>query len=65
MQLQRTIRMKAVAIISFNEGSPYKQYEMNIFPNTTITIKEIAEGASTLFEGDIKELMDILCKRNK
>ncbi len=53
--------MKAVAIISFDEGDPYKRYEMNVFPKTKITIKRVARGASaTLFEGDIKELMYIL-----
>ncbi len=53
--------MKAVATISFDEGSPYKRYEMSIFPKTKITIKRVARGASvTLFEGDIKDLMDIL-----
>lgn len=53
--------IKAVAIISFDEGDPYKRYEMNVFPKTTITIKKVARGASTtLFEGDIKDLMYIL-----
>ena len=53
--------MKAVALISFDEGNPYKRYDMSVFPKTKITIKRIARGASaTLFEGDIKELMYIL-----
>lgn len=53
--------MKAVATISFDEGDPYKRYEMSIFKKTKIIIKRVARGASaTLFEGDIKDLMYIL-----
>ena len=55
--------MKAVSTISFDEGSPYKRYEMSIFPKTKITIKKVVKGKSTiLFKGDIKNLMSILCR---
>ena len=60
--------IKEVATITFNEGRKYKEYEMNIFPKTKITIKKVANGASsTFFKGDIKDLMYILWKekRNK
>ncbi len=55
--------MKKIATIIFDEGEPYKKYEMNIFPKTEITFKRVAKNASTtLFKGDIKDLIFLFLK---
>ncbi len=45
--------LKKVATIVFDEGEPYKKYEMNIFKGTKITIKT----SKIIFKGTIETLI--------
>ena len=57
------LMLKKVATIIFDEGEPYKEHEMNIFPKTKITFKRVAKNVSTtLFKGDVKDLIYLFLK---